>query len=380
MTLNHQYKAAVTVTFFAIFAIRLSGACDLIPSNDGRTCFELSASPYITFDSSQFGPTIEGASVNTVGDIFAVNYGTNETTYQLGQVSPQQHLFYSDVNESSFFNGIRFLNSTTALVVDVVNHRVLKLTVSDGNFVTNSSNYCSDTNMLQPNDLTVSKSGTVFTSGMNWLPDTDDTDGDIWSCLPDGTAKRLEVLGRTNGIELSPDEKYLYVSESYNQGGIPVAQKIWRYNTNIDEGSIASKTLFADFNYIDKTTAIDIDGMKTDMNGNLFVARHGDSNVAILSAQGALIGKIQLNFPRPTNLEFGGPNGKTLYIVGRCAQDDAGEGKGCVDRIDLNTPGRSWTILQASNAMRTFQIRNNLQIFLLIVPFVFFVAAGVGLA
>lgn len=370
MAVNHYYHTGIATLFltFATFFVKTSCACDLVPFND-ETCFELSASPYITNETSQFGPTIEGASVNTNGDIFAVNYGSSESTHQLGQVFPQQRLFYSDTNTGSFFNGIRFLNSVTALVADVTNHRILKLTVGDGNVVTNSTNYCSDANMLQPNDLTVSKTGTVFTSGMNWLADTDDTDGDIWSCLPHGTAKRLELLGRTNGIELSPDEKHLYVSESYNRAGLPVVQRIWRYNTNIEEGTISGKKLFADFDSIDKTSEVDIDGMKTDINGNLFVTRHSANHVAVFSPQGALIGKIALNFPRPTNLEFGGVNGTTLYIVGECAQ----EGKGCVDHIEVNTPGRSWTMLQASsNAWRTFHIKSHLRIFSSIVVAVLF--------
>ncbi|KAG4074160.1 hypothetical protein HA402_014365 [Bradysia odoriphaga] len=106
--------------------------------------------------------------------------------------------------------------------------------------------------------------------------------------------------------------------------------------------------------------------MKTDISGNLYVTRHTASHVAVFSPQGALIGKIALDFPMPTNLEFGGVNGTTLYIVGQCAQ----KGKGCVDQIEVNTPGRSWTMLQASNAWRTLQVNNYLR--LLIVTLVIF--------
>ncbi|KAJ6647302.1 Gluconolactonase [Pseudolycoriella hygida] len=358
---------AVFYTVAFLTFVKLTSTCELIPSNSG-SCFELSATAYLTYENSQFGPTIEGASVNSDGDMFAVNYGSSEHTYQLGQVYPQQRLFYADVNQLSFFNGIRFLNSTTALVADVANHRVLQLSLGAGNTVTGNKNYCSDMRMLQPNDLTLSKTGTVFTSGMNWIDDTDDKDGDIWSCLPDGTAKQLELLGRTNGIELSPDEQHLYVSESYNSGGVPVAQKIWRYNTNIAQGTISSKTLFVDFALLDSTAANDIDGMKTDVHGNLYVTRHGGSHVAIFASNGTLIGKIALTFPRPTNLELGGPKGTTLYIVGQCAR----EGKGCVDQIEVSTPGRSWTILQASSAAFKFETSKSLVMCLLVMFLMFF--------
>lgn len=109
--------------------------------------------------------------------------------------------------------------------------------------------------------------------------------------------------------------------------------------------------------------------MKTDINGNLYVTRHTANHVAVFSPQGALLGKIALNFPKPTNLEFGGVHGTTLYIVGQCAQ----EGKGCVDHIEVNTPGRSWTLLQASsNAWRTLPVKNSLPIFSLIAAVAFY--------
>jgi sugar lactone lactonase YvrE len=306
---------------------------------------DLRSTPFITSSTSQFGQYIEGASVDPDGSIFAVNYGNATTQYNLGRVSPSQRLFYSDSLKNSLLNGIRFLDSNTAFAADAVNHRVLQLNVvedGEGTFVDSSSVFCSDPTMLQPNDLTLSVTGTVFTSGMRWLSDTDNTHGDIWSCRPGSQPQKLEVMGRTNGIDLSPDEKTLYVSESYNRGGNPYIQKIWKYSVNVDEGTIDGKTLFADFEQVDGSTSVDVDGMKTDVNGNLFVTRHGGRQVIVFNPQGTVIGKIALNFPNPTNVEFGGESGTTLFIVGKCDGSD----KGCVDTIQLATPGRSWSNLQ----------------------------------
>ncbi len=314
--------------------------CDLVKDSNG-SCMDLSATPYITYDQSEFGPLIEGASVNPSGEIFAVDYGNSHTTYQLGQVTPTQKLFYRDANESSLLNGIRFLNGNTAFVADAVNHRVLKLTLGERDQI-RSETYCSDAEMLQPNDITLSTRGTIFTSGMKWLADTNNTHGDIWSCRQDGTVRRLEIMGRTNGIDLSPDEKILYVSESFNRGGTPYIQRIWKYSVDTAEGTIANKLLFADFESLDGSVTSDIDGMKTDTNGNVFVARYGGQHISILSSTGRIIGKIHVSFPNPTNLEFGGADGTTLHIVGQCSQ----QGRGCIDRIELVSPGRSWTMLQ----------------------------------
>lgn len=325
---------------FIAINVRQHRCCDLVQDFAG-SCWDLASTPYITYDQSLFGPLIEGAAVNPSGDIFAVDYGDSHTTFQLGQITPSQTLFYRDSNESSLLNGIRFFNSKIAFVADAVNHRVLKLTLNERDHV-RSENYCSDPAMLQPNDITLSSSGTIFTSGMKWLPDTDNSHGDIWSCTPDGTVQRLEVLGRTNGIDLSPDEKFLYVSESFNRAGTPYVQRIWKYSVNADRKTIANKQLFADFDLLDGSVTSDIDGIKTNTKGNLFVARYGGKHVSILSTTGRIIGKISVSFPNPTNLEFGGPDGTTLFIVGQCSR----QGRGCVDRIQMVSPGRSWTMLQ----------------------------------
>lgn len=42
------------------------------------------AHPFITSTSTQFGPFIEGASVNRAGHMFATNYGNANTLNQLG--------------------------------------------------------------------------------------------------------------------------------------------------------------------------------------------------------------------------------------------------------------------------------------------------------
>jgi len=335
----------VSFTLLGLSLLSLE-ACDLLPEgNESVSCFHMNSVPHIRNSSSQFGGLIEGASVAPDGSIFATNW--DNQIHQLGQAFPTQEILYSDPSTNSYVNGIRFLSNTTAYVADVVNHRVIQLTLAKVNSswtVTGNSTFCANQSMLQPNDLTVSSNGVVFTSGMNWVSDTDDQDGDIWSCS-DGVASRLEVMGRTNGIDLSPDESALYVSESYNVAGIPTEQKIWKYLVNGTQ--IANKTIFADFEVLNETVSHDIDGIKTDTQGNLFVTRYGGSRVVVLNPDGKIIGRIAVSFNNPTNLEFGGPNGTTLFIVGQCFDQGTPTGRGCVDSIEMRHAGRSWTMLNA---------------------------------
>jgi sugar lactone lactonase YvrE len=53
------------------------------------------------------------------------------------------------------------------------------------------------------------------------------------------------------------------------------------------------------------------------MTGNLYVVRNGGWSVVVFSPAGAVMFRIATTFRYPTNLEFGGANGRTLYIVGR---------------------------------------------------------------
>lgn len=355
MAVNMNVAILLIVLLTTIYLKQTRAHCELVPFHID-SCLDLVATPYITHNISKFGASIEGASVNPAGNMFAVYFGTTEALHLLGQFYPVSKLFHRDVNEASRFAGIRFLNAETAFSADAFNHRVVKLTYDRENVVTTSGeDYCSDPAMLQPNDIALSTTGTIYISGFTRLGcDTNATEGDIWSCLPDGTAKRLEVLGRTNGIELSPDERFLYVTETNDRACATYNSKIWRYETNIAQGTIHSKTLFADFEQLDNSGRFVLDGMRSDILGNLFVARYYGQHVAILSPEGKLIGKIALSFPHPSNCEFGGPNGTTLFIVGECAE----EGKGCVDQIELIAPGNAWSRMQTSNAPTVLHMNN----------------------
>lgn len=102
-------------------------------------------------------------------------------------------------------------------------------------------------------------------------------------------------MSTTNGIDLSPDGKILYVGESNTR-------EIWAYR--IDGTHLLSPGLLKRFD------DFDIDGLRTDTEGNLFVARIGKGTIAVLSSQGKLQREIALNAREPTNLALGGNDGR----------------------------------------------------------------------
>ncbi|CAG8502599.1 7669_t:CDS:2 [Ambispora gerdemannii] len=287
-----------------------------------------------------------GAAVNAKGELFAVSF--KKAVFQLGQVLPTQQLFFRGDNKS-FFNSIRFLpsknkNEQIALTGDVLQHRVLKIVKKGKN--TKTSVFCADPRIVQPNDLAVTKSGRVYLSGQNFTHDTKVGDGSLWLC--DGKSKkaiRLGEFGRTNGIEVSPNEKYLYLSEAFNKNGTIVSNKILRFRLNRKTGkTIGKPKIFVDFAKFDKTQNIDIDGMRTDIKGNLYVTRNGSGQVKKFSPTGKLLATYVLSFKAPTNLELGGPTGTDLFVVGKCEGEFA---NGCVDVYrGGKIPGRAISILR----------------------------------
>ena len=106
-------------------------------------------------------------------------------------------------------------------------------------------------------------------------------------------------MGVTNGLDLSPDGATLYVSESNTP-------EVWAYKL---EG-----TMLTEPRLVRKFTAFDLDGLRTDLDGRIFVTRPLNGTVAVLAPDGTLVREIPLRGKEPTNLTFGGPDGKTVYV------------------------------------------------------------------
>jgi gluconolactonase len=118
-----------------------------------------------------------------------------------------------------------------------------------------------------------------------------------------------DLGGIPNGIALSPDGKWMYLSTANRQ--------MRRYAVNAD-GTLGAFTVFTDGVGIG-------DGEKTDRAGNLFsTGGAGPGIVRITSAAGKLLGTINLPIyggePKKqicaTNIAFGGVDGRTLFVAG----------------------------------------------------------------
>jgi gluconolactonase len=114
----------------------------------------------------------------------------------------------------------------------------------------------------------------------------------------------IRDLTRPNGIAFSPDEKYLYISNSDEK------HKVWmRYEVQPD-GSVANGKLI--FDATAEPAAGNPDGMKIDARGNVYSA--GPGGLWIFSPEGKHLGTIKPG-ETPANCNWGGPDHKTLFIT-----------------------------------------------------------------
>lgn len=245
----------------------------------------------LTYPGS-FTGGVEGPGVDVAGNLFAVNYADQQT---IGKIEANGRTrFWLRLPMKSTGNGIRFDKSGTMYIADYVEHQVLAVDKDSRDVVVFAKNDA----MNQPNDLAIMSDGTLFASDPNWGAST----GQIWRIDHDGsTTKVAEQMGTTNGIDVSPDGKRLYVNESEQR-------KIWEFEINADK-SLANKRLFAEF------PDFGFDGMRFDIDGNLYVTRHGKGCVAVLNSEGKVIREIDVLGKHPTNLAFGGPDGCTVYVT-----------------------------------------------------------------
>ena len=273
------------------------------------------------FVSQEFTPVngftsgIEGPACDAEGNLYAVNY---ERQHTIGKVTPDGTAsVFIELPTGSIGNGIRFDSEGFMFIADYTNHNVLKVDMDTRRITVHAH----EPTMNQPNDLAIGANDILYASDPNWGAST----GQIWRVDTDGTVTLLETdMGTTNGIEVSPDEKVLYVNES-------AQRNVWAYDLS-PEGEISNKRLliqFPDFN---------MDGMRCDIEGNLYVTRHGKGTVAKLSPAGEVLLEVELTGKLCSNIAFGGPDGRTCYVT------MADRGNVEVFRSDL--PGRSWQLFQ----------------------------------
>jgi gluconolactonase len=193
-----------------------------------------------------------------------------------------------------------------------------------------------------PNDLVVKKDGAIyFTDTVTGMREGEkdpsrDLDSKAIYMIKDSKVSRvIHDLSYSNGLALSPDEKYLYVTngrgdatgENTAKGS---AGQIRRYEVQPDD-TVKNGQLLIDLDEVNsreggQRNAWGVDGMRVDSKGNIYSA--GPEGVWIISPEGKHLGTIRVP-EKAANVTFGDPDYKTLYIPAR----------GSIYKIRVITPG-----------------------------------------
>lgn len=262
-----------------------------------------------------FTSGIEGPACDRDGNVYAVNY---ERPHTVGRVTPEGVCsVFVELPGGSIGNGIRFNRAGDMFIADYTNHNILRVDMRTREL----SVFAHEPRMNQPNDIAIAGDDVLFASDPNWAAQT----GQLWRIGTDGKVTLLEAdMGTTNGIEVSPDNRTLYVNESRQR-------RIWAYDLSPDK-EIGNKRLLIQFE------DYGMDGMRCDVDGNLYVTRHGKGTVAKVSPSGEVLLEVELHGRNCTNLTFGGPDGCTVYVT---VADT-----GCIETFRAERPGREWAMLQ----------------------------------
>jgi gluconolactonase len=127
----------------------------------------------------------------------------------------------------------------------------------------------------------------------------------VYRISPDGKLTLLtKEFERPNGIALSPDEKTLYVSNTYDKRPVIMAYPLK------SDGTIGTGRVFFNAADIVKRGGA-CDGMTVDTEGNLWTSIPG--GVGVFTPDGKQLGYLAIG-DLTANVEFGGDDGRTLFI------------------------------------------------------------------
>ncbi|SEB67996.1 Sugar lactone lactonase YvrE [Tenacibaculum sp. MAR_2009_124] len=258
---------------------------------------------YDLIQENIFTGGIEGPATDYLGNIYAVNFEKEGT---VGKVTAEgKSSMFIELPNGSIGNGIRFGNKNQMFIADYTNHNVLEVNLETKEIQIFANQPLAN----QPNDIAVLSSTTLYASDPNWKEST----GNLWKVTKEKGFELLEKnMGTTNGVEVSPDGKKLYVNES-------VQRKVWVYDIK-ENGDVSNKKEFISFENFG------LDGMRCDKQGNLYICRYDKGTVVVLSPKGEILNEINLTGKKPTNITFSIDYSKCYITVAD---------RGCIEVIDL---------------------------------------------
>ncbi len=237
----------------------------------------------------------EGPAVDDKGNVYFTDIPNN----RIHRWDAKTRKITVFLENSGGCNGLFFKDSTTLYACQGNEKRVVAIDLKTKKVTPLAATYGGKP-FNKPNDLWIDKKGGVYFTDPNYGGKPLSQDGEhVYYRAADGKVTRVaDDFERPNGVIGTADGKTLYVADRNGD-------KTYVYKINAD-GTLGSKRLFC------KSGS---DGMTLDERGNLYITPR-DSAVHVYSSAGKLVTKIATPKP-PSNVCFGGADGKTLFITSR---------------------------------------------------------------
>ncbi len=232
----------------------------------------------------------EGPAVNSKGQVFFNDIGTNKTFRIASDGMLKEYLADTKRGDGQAFGpgDLLYSNANAVNQVLVWDANGKSMIVSDG---------------LKGNDLVVASNGGLYVSA----PAANGVDpSKIWYINPQGEKKIVDTgLKFANGLCLSPDQTLLFVADSRTH---------WVYSYQVQpDGSLAYKQKYFHLHVPDTAEDSGADGVRCDRDGRVWVATRMGLQVCDQP------GRVTCIIPTPngkvTNLTFGGEKFDTVYCT-----------------------------------------------------------------
>lgn len=260
----------------------------------------------------------EGPAVDRAGNV----YFTNIPTAKILKWDPNGKTLTEFRTHSGNANGLRFAMNGDLLACEVGSGRVTRTNMTSGVISVLAEQY-EGRGIQSPNDLDFDSGGRIYFSSRANNPDlAKDNSKAVYRIDPDGRIHQLlsePEIHMPNGVVLSPDEKTLYVIEAHPSDDRN--RSILAFDLD-SSGSISNRRTLVNL-YPGRSG----DGMCIDREGNLYVAAglhniRNDSEtldtrpgIHVISPEGTLLTYARTPEDTITNVTFGGPDLKTLYVT-----------------------------------------------------------------
>lgn len=260
----------------------------------------------------------EGPAVDRAGNVFFTNVAANRIL-KFSPPNKQLTVFRENSHET---NGLYFTPDGSLLACEGGTRRITRTDMKSGEISILADKY-QGRPLAKPNDLCLDDSGRIYFSSRTASVDPDgENPKAVYRLDPNGTLTQLLTwpeIQMPNGLEVSPDNKRLYVIESH-----PDAERhrdIRAFDLDM-HGNVSNGRVVIDF-YPGRSG----DGLTIDAEGNLYVAAglhklrttsetlETRPGIHVISPAGKLLAWRETPEDTITNCAFGGDDLRTLYVT-----------------------------------------------------------------